>query len=141
MIKVILASGSFDPLHIGHIKYLKAAKKLGDVLVVAIKGNDSLQAKKKRHFMNEDERKMILTELKYIDKIIVVDSKNDGLIAHLAIPIVQPDIYVTGETERNVELERVCKQYHTKIKYGVGGKRIRSSSELLKHYYQTKWEK
>jgi D-beta-D-heptose 7-phosphate kinase/D-beta-D-heptose 1-phosphate adenosyltransferase len=139
--KVVLVSGSFDPLHIGHIAYLKAAKKLGDVLVVAIKGNDRLKAKKKRHFMNEDERKNILESLKYIDKVIVVDSPGYGMIAPLAIPVVRPDIYANGESNKNPELESICREYGVKIKYGVGGKRIRSSTELLKEYYQTPWEK
>ncbi len=140
MKKVVLVSGSFDPLHIGHIAYLKAAKKLGDVLVVAIKGNDRLKAKKKRHFMNENERKMILESLKYIDKVIIVDAQGNGMIAPLAIAIIKPHIYANGESERNEELEIMCEQYGVKLKYGVGGKRIRSSTELLKEYYDTPWE-
>ncbi len=140
-VKVVLACGSFDPLHIGHIAYLKAARQLGDFLVVAIKGNDRLKAKKKRHFMNEDERKMILESLKYIDKVIIVDAKGDGAIAPIAIRLVHPDIYATGEITKDKLLESIGSLYGTLIKYGVGGKRVRSSSELLKEYYQTPWEK
>lgn len=139
--KVVLVSGSFDPLHIGHIAYLKAAKKLGDILVVAIKGNEPLKAKKKRHFMNEDERKNILESLKYIDKVVVFDAFDAGMIALLAIPVIKPDIYANGEMEKNTALEMVCKANSVKIKYGVGGRRIRSSTQLLKEYYQTPWEK
>lgn len=139
--KVVLVSGSFDPLHIGHIAYLKAAKKLGNILVVAIKGNDRLKAKKKRHFMSETERKNILESLKYIDKVVIVDAEGDGMIAPLAIPLVKPDIYANGEPTSSKELKAVCKQYGVKIKNGVGGKRIRSSTELLKAYYDTPWEK
>ena len=140
--KVVLASGSFDPLHIGHIAYLKAARKLGDVLVVAIKGNERLKAKKKRHFMSEGERKTVLESLRYIDKVVVIDSpEGEGMVAIQAIPFIQPDVYATGESIKNLALEKVCKAHNVKIKYGVGGKRIRSSTELLKEYYNTPWEK
>ena len=138
---VVLASGSFDPLHIGHIAYLKAARKLGDILVVAIKGNERLKNKKGRHFMKEDERKAVLEALKYIDKVVIMDSSKGMDMSPLsAIAFVRPNIYATGES-KNVALDLIGKIYHVKIKYGVGGKRIRSSSELLKEYYRTPWEK
>ncbi len=141
MSKVVLVSGSFDPLHIGHIAYLKAAKRLGDTLVVAIKGNERVKAKKQRHFMDEKERKIILESLKFIDKVVVIDAPNEGMIAPLAIDFIQPDIYACGETERNEELETICRLWQVDLRYGIGGKRIRSSSELLQAYTQTPWEK
>lgn len=140
--KTVLVSGSFDPLHIGHIAYLKAAKELGDYLIVAIKGNERLKTKKKRHFMSERERKTVLESLMYVDKVVVIDSPTgEGMVALQAIPFIQPHIYANGETKRDKELDRVCKEYGVQVKYGVGGKRIRSSSELLKEYYNTPWEK
>jgi cytidyltransferase-like protein len=137
--KVVLASGSFDPLHIGHIKYLEAARKLGDILVVAIKGNDRIKAKKKRHFMNENERKIILESLQYIDKVIVIDSPKNQPVAVEAIEYLRPDVYASGE-KRMPEIVDICKKLNIKVVYGVGGKRIRSSSQLLKEYYETNWE-
>ncbi len=138
--KIVLVTGSFDPLHVGHIAYLKAACELGDVLIVAIKGNDKLKLKKKRHFMTEMERKTILESLVYIDKVIIVDAQDDSLVWPIAIPFIKPDIYASGE-DRDPAIARLCAAYGVTYKYGVGGKRIRSSSELLKEYYQTPWEK
>ncbi len=140
--KVVLASGSFDPLHIGHIAYLKGAHALGRTLVVAIKGNERVKAKKRRHFMSENERKAILESLRYIDKVVIIDTQiNESMIAPFAIKLIKPDIYAYGEKVRDRTLEKVCRENGTKLIYGVGGKRIRSSAQLLKEYYQTPWEK
>ena len=54
--KVVLVTGGFDPLHSGHIEYFKAAKQLGDKLVVGLNSNEWLTRKKGRPFMPFHER-------------------------------------------------------------------------------------
>ena len=61
--KIIVVSGGFDPIHSGHIAYFKAAKKLGDKLVVALNSDDWLVNKKGKFFMPFDERKVIIENL------------------------------------------------------------------------------
>ena len=58
--KIVLVTGGFDPLHLGHIEYIKAAKQLGNLLVVGINSDDWLVRKKGKAFMPAIERKAII---------------------------------------------------------------------------------
>jgi cytidyltransferase-like protein len=59
--RISLVSGGFDPIHRGHINYIRAAKELGDELCVGLNSNDWLERKKGKFFMPLYERKEILT--------------------------------------------------------------------------------
>ena len=61
---IVLVTGGFDPLHSGHIEYFKAAKELGDHLVVGVNSDEWLTRKKGRPFMSFDERCAIIKELR-----------------------------------------------------------------------------
>ena len=61
--KISVVSGGFDPIHSGHISYLKAAKKIGDYLIVALNSDQWLKNKKKKVFMSFEERKDILENI------------------------------------------------------------------------------
>ena len=54
--KIVLATGGFDPVHSGHIQYLKAAKELGDILIVGLNSDEWLERKKGKSFMPWNER-------------------------------------------------------------------------------------
>ena len=58
--KIIVVSGGFDPIHSGHIAYFKAAKSLGDKLIVALNSDEWLINKKGKYFMPFYERKIII---------------------------------------------------------------------------------
>jgi len=75
--KVIIVSGGFDPIHSGHISYLKAAKKLADHLVVAVNSDAWLVKKKGKAFMPFIERKEIIENLRSVDQVI--DFPDDDL--------------------------------------------------------------
>ena len=64
MEKIVLVTGGFDPLHSGHLAYLKAAKKLGDKLFVGINSDDWLCRKKGKNFLPEQERHEILSAIR-----------------------------------------------------------------------------
>ena len=68
--KIIVVSGGFDPIHSGHIEYLKSAKKFGDKLIVALNSDIWLAKKKGKPFMTFNERKSILEAIKYVDEVI-----------------------------------------------------------------------
>ena len=68
--KIVLATGGFDPIHSGHIEYLKIAKSLGDKLVVGLNSDDWLRRKKGREFMPWNERAAIVGNLKSVDQVI-----------------------------------------------------------------------
>ena len=73
--KIIVVSGGFDPIHSGHIEYLKSAKYCGDKLIVALNSDSWLEKKKGKPFMAFHERKLILDAIQYVDEVI--DFKDD----------------------------------------------------------------
>ena len=81
--KISVASGGFDPLHSGHIQYLKASAKIGDHLVVALNSDDWLTKKKGSFFMPFNERKIIIENLTFVDEVI--DFEDDEFVNWLSL--------------------------------------------------------
>jgi len=75
--RVVLVTGGFDPLHSGHIEYLKAARALGNVLIVGVNSDAWLERKKGRAFMPGPERVAIIESLKFVDGVILFND-DDG---------------------------------------------------------------
>ncbi len=78
MNKVVLVTGGFDPLHSGHIAYFKAAKELGDHLIVGLNSDAWLTRKKGRPFMPFEERAAIVKELGCVDEVIGFNDDDDS---------------------------------------------------------------
>ena len=78
--KIVLVTGGFDPLHSGHIEYFKAAKQLGNLLVVGVNSDAWLARKKGRAFMPANERKAIIENLYQIHKVIEFDDTDNSAI-------------------------------------------------------------
>ena len=74
---IVLVTGGFDPIHSGHIEYFKAAKALGDTLVVGINSDAWLKRKKGRYFMPLEERGAIISELLMVDKVVGFEDDYD----------------------------------------------------------------
>jgi len=92
--KVVFTNGCFDIIHAGHIDYLSKAKALGDVMIVGLNSDDSVQRikGKKRPILKESERAFILTNIEYVDYVVIFDQDTpEQLIAKLI-----PDILVKG---------------------------------------------
>ena len=68
MKKIVLVTGGFDPVHSGHIAFFKAAKALGNQLIVGLNSDDWLTRKKGRPFMPFDERASVIKELSCVDQ-------------------------------------------------------------------------
>ncbi len=92
--KIVFTNGCFDLLHVGHVKYLQAARKLGDLLVMGLNSDASIQRLKgpKRPLIGEEERAHILAALKCIDYVVVF---NEDTPMEL-IELLRPDILVKG---------------------------------------------
>ena len=78
--KIVLVTGGFDPLHSGHIEYFKAAKQLGNLLIVGINSDAWLARKKGRAFMPVAERKAIIENLYQVHKVIEFDDSDGSAI-------------------------------------------------------------
>jgi len=92
--KIVTTNGVFDILHIGHIRYLKEARKLGDVLIVALNSDSSTKQIKdpKRPLNNENDRAEALASLECIDYIAIFNEKDPIKI----LEEIKPDVHVKG---------------------------------------------
>jgi D-beta-D-heptose 7-phosphate kinase/D-beta-D-heptose 1-phosphate adenosyltransferase len=79
---IVVVSGGFDPVHSGHIKLIKQARLLGDMLIVGINSDEWLARKKGRAFMPWQERLSVLNNLKPVDEVYTFDDE-DGTACHL----------------------------------------------------------
>jgi rfaE bifunctional protein nucleotidyltransferase chain/domain len=100
--KVVLANGCFDILHVGHLRYLQDARRLGDVLVVAINSDKSmLQIKDPgRPILAENERVSLVSALRCVDHVVLFDEPD---VAHV-VDVLRPAIHAKGTdyTEESV---------------------------------------
>ena len=92
--KIAFTNGCFDILHVGHVRYLREAKKTADVLVLALNSDSSVRSIKgeKRPLMNENERAEILAALEFIDFITIFEE----LTPLELICCLKPDILIKG---------------------------------------------
>jgi len=91
--KVIFTNGCFDILHIGHIRYLKEAKKLGDILVIAINSDKSVRKIKPLRPINpQNERAEVLSSLEMVDFVTFFDEETP----YNLIKFLEPDVLVKG---------------------------------------------
>jgi len=74
---IVLVTGGFDPLHSGHLQYFRAAKKLGDILIVGVNSDAWLTRKKGRAFMPINERVSIIESLKMVDGVVLFNDNDD----------------------------------------------------------------
>ena len=125
----IAVSGYFDPIHIGHLEYLKMAKALGDFLVVIVNNNQQCILKKGKFFMDEKDRLEIVKAIKYVDEVFL--SVDDNRTVCKSLELIRPNIFANGGDRSTDEVPEtsVCKKYKIEMVDGLGEK-IRSSSSL-----------
>jgi len=126
---VVFTNGCFDILHVGHIRCLKEAKSLGDILIVAVNSDSSVIGNKGSHrlFYPENERIEILESIEYIDYIVLFsDSTVDNILLEL-----KPDYHAKGTdyTTDTVPERQTVLSYGGKIAI-VGDPKNHSSSEI-----------
>ena len=115
--KLVATNGCFDLLHVGHVRYLKAARALGDVLIVGINGDRSVRELKGagRPINNERDRAEIVAALDCVDLVSIFPEPR----AIRFLELVAPDVYVKGgdynEDTLNPEERAVLKKIGTKI--------------------------
>ena len=93
--KVVLANGVFDVLHVGHLHYLKEAKTQGEYLVVSVTEDAHVNKGPGRPVFNQQQRAALIAELRCVDEVIVVPSGEE------AVRKVRPDVYCKGSEYRN----------------------------------------
>lgn len=139
MKKVVITSGYFNPIHIGHINLISEAKKLGDFLVVVVNNDKQVKIKGSVPFMSEEERMAIVKAIKYADEVFLsIDTdtgRQDKTLNFLAEKYKGNElIFAKGgdSTINNVETD-TCQKLGIKIVLDTGGGKVQSSSWLLKN--------
>ena len=136
MKNIVLITGGFDPIHSGHIAYLQAAKKLGDILVVGVNSDAWLTRKKGRAFMPLMERAAILRAVAGVDFVIDFDDSDNS--ARHAIWMVRQSypqdhiIFANGgdRTQANIP-EMTVQDANLEFVFGVGGENKQNSSSWI----------
>ena len=125
----IAVSGYFDPIHVGHLEYLKMAKSLGDILVVIVNNNQQCVLKRGKFFMDENDRLEIVKAIKYVDEVVLSVDRDKTVCKSLEL--IRPNIFANGGDRSTDEVPEtsVCKKYKIEMVDGLGEK-IRSSSSL-----------
>jgi D-beta-D-heptose 7-phosphate kinase/D-beta-D-heptose 1-phosphate adenosyltransferase len=125
-------SGGFDPIHVGHIRLFKEAKKFGDKLIVFVNSDKFLKDKKGYVFMSLKERIEIIEAIKVVDLAVKVIDKDESVCETLKIH--KPYLFANGGDRKanNIPEYDICEELGIKMKFGVGGSKVQSSSNLIK---------
>lgn len=128
--KVVAVSGYFDPIHVGHLEYLKMAKNLGDKLIVIVNSDYQAGLKKGTSFMPENDRLEIVKSLRCVDEVFLSIDKDKSVCKSLEY--LKPDIFANGGDRSLNEIPEtaVMEKYNIEMIDGLGMK-IRSSSEII----------
>ena len=136
--RVVLVTGGFDPLHSGHIEYFKAAKALGNILVVGVNSDAWLERKKGRAFMPSNERVTIIQNLKVVDHCILFDdSDGSAREAIRNVKMLYPNsqvIFANGGDRTKDNIPEMT-EIDVEFAFGVGGEnKLNSSSWILEEW-------
>tara|TARA_B100000965_G_C19531748_1_gene731452 strand:+ start:694 stop:1116 length:423 start_codon:yes stop_codon:yes gene_type:complete len=136
--KAIIVSGYFNPLHRGHIEYFSLAKQNGDILVVIINNDIQRSNKGSKEFMLEDERELIISNLKLVDKTYI--SIDTDRTVKKTIEMIYTELknnyelfFANGgdQTNKSIPESDICNKLEISLIDNLGDK-IQSSSWLLK---------
>ena len=130
--KVVVVAGAFDPIHLGHIRYFRGARELGDEVVAILNTDRTLRKRKGYTFMSFEERKEVLESIRYIDRVIPSIDEDNTFCKSLEY--LKPDIFANGgqKTLENTPERETCEKLGIEMVFGVGGEKIQSSSALVK---------
>jgi len=141
---VVLATGTFDLFHYDHLRFLKEAKKQGDILVVAVKSNQCAALKgKNRPIIDEMQRMAIVDAIQYVDYVVLVNYGQSQIpydnqkqqqwlcMFEKVVELLRPDIlYHEDNSLLQTARERIFQKYHIKGVVRERGKII-STSEII----------
>ena len=139
-IKITVISGYFNPIHIGHLDYIEAARRLGDELWVIVNSDEQVKLKGSVPFQNENDRFRIVKSLSSVDAVFISTDKDHSVITTLQriYHMVSMSGGVLGfanggdRKAGNTREENFCSNNGIETAYSVGGKKVQSSSNLIK---------
>lgn len=147
MKRIVIATGGFDPIHSGHINYVKEAKNLGDILIVGVNSDAWLRRKKGQEFMPWEERATIISALHNVDRVINFDDSDGSAKAAIrkvrAIHPTAQIVFANGGDRTQVNIpEMDIVDDNLEFVFGVGGEhKMNSSSWILQEWKAPKTER
>jgi len=138
-VPLVSTSGGMDPLHVGHVRCIKAAAMLkgeNGLFVVIVNGDGFLVRKKGYVFMPLEERMEMISSIKGVDFVVPWDDGTQFVTG--AIEIMKPNIFAKGgdrSTAENVPEYETCIKIGCTVVFGIGGQqKVQSSSALIEKY-------
>ena len=138
---LVIASGYFNPIHKGHIEYLNRSKAIGDFLFVIVNNDYQRLMKGSKEFMNEDERLLVVRNMKAVDEAMISIDENSRLVEK-SIEFIYNQmgskfdriIFSNGgdQTANTIGEREICEKLGIELVFELGDK-IQSSSWLLKN--------
>jgi len=141
--RVVVISGFFNPLHIGHIDYISAARNLGDFLIVIVNSDEQVEIKGSVPFMSQDDRLTIISNIKGVNRA-VISIDEDGSVCQTIReefnrlqndPFFDEMIFANGgdRKEGGVPEDILTDELGIRMAYNVGGEKTQSSSSLIEN--------
>jgi rfaE bifunctional protein nucleotidyltransferase chain/domain len=135
--RIIFANGCFDILHAGHVRYLEAAKALGDILIVAVNSDEQARRLKgeARPLLPQDQRAELVSSLAAVDLVTIFD---EPTVTELLLAL-KPDIHAKGTdySEETVPERDVVRSFGGRVAI-VGDPKDHSSTEIIEKV-SNKW--
>ena len=136
----IVATGGFDPIHSGHIKYLEEAAACGMRLIVGVNSDSWLKQKKGRYFMPWEERAAIVGALGFVDEVMAFDDSDGSAIDCLEqVKALYPNdtiVFVNGGDRTSDNIPEMTVE-GIEFEFGIGGENKKNSSSwILKEWSQ-----
>ena len=139
--RVVVISGYFNPIHSGHIEYIKAASRLGDKLVVIVNSDEQVKIKGSEPFMDEVERMKVAGAFKGVDRVILSVDEDESVVETIKLLHNEYELdyffdkmcFCNGgdRTKGNSPEEQYCEKKGIHTVYNVGGGKTQSSSSIL----------
>ena len=138
MSSIVVVSGYFNPIHLGHVRMLEAASQLGDKLVVIVNNDLQQRLKKGKIIMTADERLEVVQAIRFVDEAVIALDEDPSIVrtlenvakAHAGASM----IFANGgdrKSAADVPETAVCERYGIAMRFGVGGfDKLNSSSNI-----------
>ena len=140
--RVVVISGFFNPLHIGHIDYISAARNLGDFLIVIVNSDDQVKIKGSVPFMNQDDRLRIIRNIIGVDRAVIAIDEDGSVCKTIREefkrlqndPFFEEMVFANGgdRKEGGVPEDVLEEELGVRMIYNAGGDKVQSSSNLIK---------
>ena len=139
--RVVVISGYFNPLHTGHLDYIKGASELGDRLVVIVNNDEQVELKGSAPFMKEADRMRIVSAIKGVDRVVLSIDTDSSVVQTISLIYNEYAVNWDFDTmtfanggDRTIESspeESYCNWRKIRTVYSVGGNKTQSSSGLI----------